>query len=406
MIARRNKVVSMRLFKSILNYIFCPSQWKKDYIALFEEETVKYLGLKYAVMVSSGRKGLELIIRYYNLPKGSRIIMPALTLEDLPIMIQRIGYVPEFVDVDIDTCNMAPEQLEKKVNDKTALIVATHLFGIPCQIDKILEIARIKNIKVIEDCAHSLGATYKGRMVGTFAEASFFSLEMTKPVNTFGGGIIATNDKSLYEFIKQETAKYPYSRKKLFTKVANSLLEDIVIHSPLYSLLAYLFYFNFTKKLISTAYRGLHKQIRISDSKYSNFQAYLGCRALREINKKNSNLLSKVNKFRRHIDKNITFPMAKYEHTLAYHFNLVRTDIDSKKIRRKLLEKGVDAGINDEITYNCPYSLGVDGNFPNADMLYKTLIEMPMSYAFNDRCIKTIAKKLNQVISRIKEKKE
>jgi len=402
MIVRRNKAVSMELVKSILNYIFYPSQWKNDYIALFETETAKYLGVKYAVMVSSGRKGLELIIRYYNFPKGSRIIMPALTLRDLPIMVQQMGYLPEFVDVDIDTCNMDPGQLEKKINDKTTLIVATHLFGIPCQVDKILEVAKTRNIKVIEDCAHSLGATYKGKKVGTFAEASFFSLEMTKPLNTFGGGIIATNDKSLYEFIKQETAKYPYSRGKLFSKVFNSLLEDIVIHSPLYSLLGYLFYFDSTKKLISNAYRGMHKQLRIADSKYSNFQAYLGCKALREINEKNARLLSKGNKFRSYTSKNITFPIANYEHTLAYHFNLVKTDVDSKRVRKKLLERGVDAGIDDEISNNCPRCFGATDNFPNVDILWKTLVQLPMSYTLSDKCIEIIAKKLNQVVSKIK----
>jgi len=401
MIVRRKRIFSKELTKNILNYIFSFSEKKRDYTALFEKKIAEYLGVEYITLVSSGRKGLELILKYFNFPEGSQIIMPAYTLKDLVIIVKNMGYTPVFVDVDARTCNMKPTLIEGKITDKTVLIIVTHLFGLPSDMDKILDISAKYNLKIIEDCAHSLGASYKGKKVGTFSDASFFSLELTKPINTFGGGIIATNDKKMYTFLKNEVSGYPYLRKRLVMKVINSLLEDIVAHSPLYSLLAFLFYFDLTKKIFSRAYRGLHSSIRRTNSKYSNFQAYLGYKAILEIDKRNEALVNKLNKFRGLLSKKIEYPKADYSYTPAFYFNLVRTELNCDKIRRKLLKLGIDIGIRDEVSDNCPLYFGSEKDFPNVNKVYNTLVQLPLSWEFNDGLILRMAHKLNNIVKEL-----
>ncbi|MDD5729520.1 MAG: DegT/DnrJ/EryC1/StrS family aminotransferase [Candidatus Omnitrophica bacterium] len=401
MVPRRNKILSLKLTKDMLRYALERGERERDYIPLFEKEAAGYLGVKYCALVSSGRKGMELVIKSFSLPKGSQIILPAYTLKDLPFLIKALGYEPVFVDVEPGTGNMDPALVGKKVNGSTAVIIPTHLFGLPCRIDEIQEIAKNKGIKVIEDCAHAFGADYKGRKAGTFGDAGFFSLELTKPINTFGGGLVATNNKYIYDFIKKETSGYPKATKRVFTKVINSLVEDAVVHSPLYSLLGFLFYFDSTKKAFANLYRGVHKSIRKSDSQYSNFQAYMGRIALARIDERNSGLFEKVKKLRGMLNKDISYPLAGYPYNPAFYHFIIRTKHNCEEIRKQLLKRGIDAGIKDEITDNCPLYFGCADQYPNANSFYNTAIQIPMSREFRDSDLAAIAGKINDIVLKI-----
>ena len=389
-----------------MKYLLSMSTRDVNYKVLFEKEICKYLGVKYASLVSSGRKGLELILKYYNLPEKSEIIMPAYTLKDLPFMISNMGYNPVFVDVNSESCNIEPSFLEDRITDRTKVIIATHLFGIPCDIGSIVKIAKRRGLVVIEDCAHSLGAEYKGKKVGTFGNAGFFSLEVTKPINTFGGGIVATDDKNLHLFIENSIESYGYSRRKLVVKVFTSVLEDLIVHSPLYSLLGLLFYSEATKEIVSSLYRKAHGSVRAVDTKYTNFQAYLGYYALKNMDKKNSLFLEKISNMRKYLDRRISFPKVNYPCKLAFYFNLIKTPYDCREFRKKLIKEGIDAGIEDEVTDNCPlYFKGRGKYFPNTDNLYKRLIQIPLSYTFDDKMLSKIAYKINSVLAKCDEDK-
>jgi len=150
MLARRSKIFTWTLVKDILTYIFSSSKKKKDYITLFENNCARYLGVKYITLTSSGRNGFKLILEYFNFPQGSEIILSAYTLKDIPLIIKEMGYVPRFVDIDSQTYNIDSSLIEEKINERTVLILVTHMFGLPCKIDKIVEIARRRNLKIIE----------------------------------------------------------------------------------------------------------------------------------------------------------------------------------------------------------------------------------------------------------------
>jgi len=132
-----------------------------------------------------------------HLPPGSEIIVPALTFWVVPEMTRVAGLKPVFADIDPLTFTLSPAAMERAITPNTRAVLPTHLYGLPCDMDPIMALARRHDLKVIEDCAHSLGATYRGQMAGTFGDASFFSFQAFKPLNTFGGGLAWMRDAEL-----------------------------------------------------------------------------------------------------------------------------------------------------------------------------------------------------------------
>jgi dTDP-4-amino-4,6-dideoxygalactose transaminase len=169
------------------------------YIEAFEQEFARLLGTGHVRTCSTeyGRMALYFILKAMDLPPGSEIIVPAFTFWVVPEMTRVAGLTPVFADIDPATFTLSPAAVERAITERTRAILPTHLYGLPCDMDPILDLARRHNLKVIEDCAHSLGATYKGRMVGTLGDASFFSFQAFKPLNTYGGGLAWMRDAEI-----------------------------------------------------------------------------------------------------------------------------------------------------------------------------------------------------------------
>lgn len=161
-------------------------------IGEFERAIAARAGVPYAQSASYGRMAFAYLLRALDLPPGSEIVFPAFTFWVVPEMARRLGYVPVFADVDPGTGNLCPEAVARVLSLRTRAIVPTHLWGLPCDLDPILTLARRHGLAVIEDCAHALGATYRGQPVGSFGDAAFFSFQTLKPLNTFGGGMAVT----------------------------------------------------------------------------------------------------------------------------------------------------------------------------------------------------------------------
>jgi len=169
------------------------------HIEAFEQEFRRILGSGHVRTCSTeyGRMALFFILKSLDLPPGAEIIVPALTFWVVPEVVRVAGFTPVFADVDPATFTLSPAAVERAITPKTRAILPTHLYGMACDMDPILDLARQHDLRVIEDCAHSLGAEYKGRMVGTLGDASFFSFQAFKPLNTYGGGLAWMRDAEL-----------------------------------------------------------------------------------------------------------------------------------------------------------------------------------------------------------------
>jgi len=191
---------------------FKPLLWKKGKaVNEIEEEFRKYLGVKYAVSFNSGRSSLMAILDSLELEKRSEVLLQAFTCNAVANPVIWDDLKPVYADCDDKTFNIDIEDLKRKITPKSKVLIVQHTFGLPADIDTILEICRQNNLILIEDCAHSLGAEYKGRKVGTFGKASFFSFSRDKVISSVYGGMVATDDDDLAKKIKeyQDRIGYP-----------------------------------------------------------------------------------------------------------------------------------------------------------------------------------------------------
>jgi perosamine synthetase len=174
-----------------------------------------------AIAASYGRMAFYYILKALEFPPGSEIIFPALTFWVMPALAKVAGLKVVFADVDPATFTMDPAALERAITPATRAVVPTHLYGLPCDMDAILGIAQKHHLRVVEDCAHALGATYDGRPVGTLGDAAIFSFQTLKPLNLYGGGLALVRDPAVAARVRALANAEPWPDEK---RITNRLL--------------------------------------------------------------------------------------------------------------------------------------------------------------------------------------
>ena len=169
------------------------------FVNQFEDQFAQRIERKHAIAVSSGTAALDVAIEAMLIGPGDEVILPAFTIISCISQVVRSGATPVLVDSDPLTWNMNLQQVEEKITEHTKVILVVHIFGLPVDIDPLLEIAKKKNIKIIEDAAEMHGQTYKGKPCGSFGDISTFSFYPNKHITTGEGGMIVTNDEKLAE---------------------------------------------------------------------------------------------------------------------------------------------------------------------------------------------------------------
>jgi len=164
----------------------------------FENALCEYIGYKHAVVVNSGTSALDITVQALGLPKGSEVITTPFTFVATPNAILYNGLKPVFADICPDTFNIDPEEIRKKITDKTEAIIHVDYAGQPCDTQALEEIATEFNLYLIEDACHAIGAEYGGKKVGNFADLTTFSFHPVKHITTGEGGAVVTDDAGLY----------------------------------------------------------------------------------------------------------------------------------------------------------------------------------------------------------------
>ena len=172
------------------------------FVKLFEEKFSKFNDRKYGVAVSSGTAALEVAIKSLNLKKNSEVLIPSFSIISTANAVIKNNLKPVLIDCDLDTWNININQTLKKITKKTKAIIITHIYGLPVNMDKILNVAKKNKIIVIEDAAEVIGLKYKDKICGSFGDLSIFSFYANKHITTGEGGMICTNNRKLYEKCK------------------------------------------------------------------------------------------------------------------------------------------------------------------------------------------------------------
>lgn len=171
--------------------------------AAFEKAFAEYCESKYCVGVGNGLDALFLALKALGIKEGDEVIVPSNTYIATALAVTYVGATPVFVEPDIRTFNIDPSRIEEAITDKTKAIIPVHLYGQPCDMDPIIEIANKYGLFVVEDCAQAHGATYKGKVIGSFGDAAGFSFYPGKNLGALGdAGATVTNNEDLAKKVR------------------------------------------------------------------------------------------------------------------------------------------------------------------------------------------------------------
>jgi len=182
----------------------CPFRWygpgnqQPAKVATFEKEFAAAMQSKYCLAVTSGTAALQTAMAALEVGPGDEVILPAWTWHSCYSAVVLAGALPVFAEID-ESFNIDPADIESKITPQTKAIIAVHLQGNPAEMDSILAIARKHKLKVLEDCAQSVGGSYKGKPLGSMGDIAIYSLQLNKTITAGEGGAVVTNDPVLFE---------------------------------------------------------------------------------------------------------------------------------------------------------------------------------------------------------------
>jgi len=330
----------------------------------FEQAICNYTGAKYCVSVSSATAGLHLAMLAIGIKQGDEVITSPMTFLASANCVLYAGGTVRFADIEPETANINPDEIEKQITDKTKAIIPVHFAGQSCDMERIHAIAKAHNLFVIEDSAHAIGSDYKDTKVGSckYSDMAIFSFHPVKTITTGEGGAITTNNKELYEKLLALRSHGMYKEGKMTTNWEYEMRE-------------------------------LGFNYRLTD-----IQASLGITQLKKIDK--------FKKRRREIvdyyNKNLVLP-----HLIEKEFSNACSHLYPVMVRNReeFYNKAKTAGLNLQVHYipvhTQPYykDLGYkDGDFPNAEIYYKKCISLPLYPALKDSDLKEIVKRIKAIL--------
>jgi len=376
-----------------------------EHLGQFEHVFATYIGVKHAMLISSGRLALYILLKYFAIGQGDEVILPSYTCPVVPSIIVAADARPVFIDISPDDLNMNPDLIEQSLTRHTKAVVATHIGGHPCDMARIIEIGRKHNIKIIEDCAQALGAEYNRKRVGSIGDVAYFSFATGKQINTMGGGIITTNDDTLASYIREKVNSYLLPNKSSIIKkfvcmhtihtCMRPILFNVLVFPIIY--LSNIFY----KDIINVLFKDKGILAHFSDKpyeKYSNLQAAIGLchfKSLVDENKKriaNSNILNTYlgASIARQKQMNGTTPIYLY-YTLICN--------DRSQIKRKLLARGIDTQESWNVSCaSLPLFTQYAIHCSVADRVAQEALYIPNYPSLNQDTMRSIARTVNNMV--------
>ena len=337
------------------------------FVKQFEEGFSKLVDRKYGIAVTNGSSAIDVAVESLGITAGDEVIMPAFTIISCINQIIRVGAKPVLVDSDPKTWNMDVKQIEAKITNRTKAIMIVHIYGLPVDMDPVLDIASQHNLKIIEDAAEMHGQTYNNRPCGSFGDISTFSFYPNKHITTGEGGMIVTNSIELADLGRS--------------------LRNLCFQADK---------------------RFIHERMGWN-LRMTNMQAALGVAQLEQIEKfikrkRDMGLL--YNKLLSHVN-NITLPLSQTEYAknIYWVYGLLLDDdyeIDSQMVMHKLHEKGIGTR-----PFFCPMhmqpalkrmGLFEGENYPVAERLYKKGFYIPSGLALTEEQIRKTAYAVEEVL--------
>ena len=375
-------------------------------IAEFERVFASRLGIPYATTASFGRMAFYYLLKAFDLPAGSEIVFPALTFWVIPAVARLAGLTPVFADVNPDTFNLDSGALAAAITPRTRAVVPTHLYGLPADMDAILDVARRHRLVVIEDCAHALGATYRGQPVGTLGDAGFFSFQLLKPLNTYGGGMAVTRDPAVALAVQALAEAEPWpSEAEVLQRLFLGRVERIAIRPRVFtwSLFPVLWCASYLK---ATPDVYLWEKIRPLESlpaayrqRYTNVQAAIGLEALAHLDEWTADAVRHARAVTDALQGTaVQTPAVPADRTHVFYQYAIYSQRRNDVVRR-CIRRGLDVEtLHVDVCTRLPMFNGVCHAVPGAERA-ASAIQLPVHSSLSDAEIDRLARVLRESVS-------
>lgn len=351
---------------------------KSDYlttgpkIAEFEKMVAEYVGAKYAVAISNGTAALHAACFAAGIGESDEVITTPLTFAASANCVLYCGGKPVFADVDARTYNIDPEDIRRKITEQTKAIIAVHLAGQPCDMDAIHAIAKERDLIVIEDAAHALGAEYKGKRVGALSDMTTFSFHPVKPITTGEGGMIVTDDEELYR------------RLVLFRSHGITRDESLVTRNegPWF-----------------------YQQLELGyNYRMTDIQCALGCSQMTKLDRFLSRRRELAGRYNEAFAdcKNIVAPYQMPETNSGWHLYIIQVlGCDRKQVFEELQRDGIGVNVHYIPVYYHPYYQEhgyLNVHCKNAEEIYSHMVSLPLYPGLNNAQQDEVIEKVKRVM--------
>jgi perosamine synthetase len=331
----------------------------------FENEFAKYLGKNlYCAGLNSATNALFLSLIALGIKEGDEVIVPTWTFASTSEVVEWIGAKPILCDIDSNTLNINVDEIYKKITSKTKAIIPVHIAGYPCEMDKIANIAKEFNLKVIEDAAHAIGTKFNDIKIGNHSDAVCFSFYATKNLAMGEGGAVVSKDKNLIEKIKK--ISYLGINKDFYKRYEKKG--------------------NWFYDIEELGYK----------ANLDNIHSAIGLMQLKKIDKMNQRR-RKIAKYYYDNLKNIEFNKYDSKHYHSYHLFMIRVK-NRDEFTAKLKEKNIGSSVHFRPLHKHSFYKDRFKGFKNADSVYKEILSIPMYPGLKDSEVEYIVDTINRII--------
>jgi dTDP-4-amino-4,6-dideoxygalactose transaminase len=330
----------------------------------FEKKFSSFVGTKYAVALNSGTAALHAILSALKLSSNDEVVVPANTFISTAFAVLYVGAKPVLADCDINTFNVTAETIERSLSSKTKAVIVTHVGGNPCEMDEIVKLCQEKGLTLIEDAAHAHGSKYREKSCGAFGLANAFSFYPTKVMTSGEGGMVTTDSKEIYEYIKT------------FRNVGRAEIG----HGPIV--------------MLGYNYR------------MSNIHAVIGLNQLRHLEEfvKKRNELAKI--YNQELEKiEWIEPQKVYSHSISSYYAYIVKILPNSPVSRDALmkylrEKGIETTIMFRPVHVQPYfksRFNVKNRYPNAELVGTNSLVLPLHVGMTTEDVDYVVSALKSV---------
>jgi len=378
-------------------------KFEKVSLKKFEEKFAQTFRAKYALAFPYGRSAIYTIFKALNI-ENSEIIVPAYTCVVVPHAVVLSGNVPRFVDTKSDDYNLDLDEAIKKINDKTKAIIPGNIFGYPVNLDKLEKIKQIKkDILIIQDCAHCFDAEFQGKSICNQGDLAIFGLNISKQISSVFGGMLTTNNKELYQKIKEYRDKH--FKKPSFLRSFKKLIYLLITY-PAFTKFFYNFvsFFDYVEnKKILKKFTQYYQEKKIDLPKdafemISPLEARVGLIQLKkysEIREKRIKIAQFYNDNLKNIPE-LTLPLIVRGATYSHYVPRVK---NRKKIVKEMKKQGIQLGtlIEYSIPHMKAYQKYKDEEFKNSLNFSQTVINLPIYPNLEKKDLIKITNRIKQI---------